>query len=294
MDFFGVLAGRALGTVPLLMPRSLSRFSLDAGATPAPIIGDDGEMTADVGMTAGAPRRVASRVAARHTSHTEMARSGESIGIERAAGETVFVGNATSSVETPMLADAPARTAQPGSRPLDAAVAAASPRARIVAHADVEHAMGDDVATSSASILGTPAFPAYSETADAVSDAPRMDALRARERLLVTHVERIDSVSAEMSLEEPAMSRVPARAEPLLVPRGPVPVQSLMPAHSSASRVAGNSIATSPSDSQPVVEVTIGRVEVRAVTPPASPVRREAAPARRVSLDEYMKRRPGT
>jgi hypothetical protein len=43
---------------------------------------------------------------------------------------------------------------------------------------------------------------------------------------------------------------------------------------------------------EPVIEVTIGRVEVRAVTPPVTE-KRQAAPSGRLSLAEYLRRRPG-
>jgi hypothetical protein len=43
--------------------------------------------------------------------------------------------------------------------------------------------------------------------------------------------------------------------------------------------------------SAPTVNVTIGRIEVRAVTPAAPPPKRTAPPAARLALEDYLKQR---
>jgi hypothetical protein len=48
-----------------------------------------------------------------------------------------------------------------------------------------------------------------------------------------------------------------------------------------------------PDPPAPTIRITIGRVEVRAVTPPPAPSRRPARPAPRMSLDEYLRSQNG-
>ncbi|QSQ27593.1 hypothetical protein JY651_22935 [Pyxidicoccus parkwayensis] len=111
-----------------------------------------------------------------------------------------------------------------------------------------------------------------------------------------TSVEAIAPVRGAAPVPERARSAVQVKAtsasdesdgRPAASPRGPsVPVQ--------AERVVSSPLPTAP-ESAPtqVVQVTIGRIEVRAATPPA-PAR--PAPARQssaLSLDEYLRRRNG-
>ncbi|WP_457651881.1 hypothetical protein [Rhodocaloribacter sp.] len=49
--------------------------------------------------------------------------------------------------------------------------------------------------------------------------------------------------------------------------------------------------AASPSGAAPAIHVSIGRVVVRAVTPPAPSRRKEAAPPNVMTLDDYLSRR---
>ena len=49
--------------------------------------------------------------------------------------------------------------------------------------------------------------------------------------------------------------------------------------------------ATSPAAGEPTIKVTIGRIEVRAVTPPAQPAKPKKPTAPRLSLDDYLRRR---
>ena len=49
--------------------------------------------------------------------------------------------------------------------------------------------------------------------------------------------------------------------------------------------------AASPTEAAPAIHVSIGRVVVRAVTPPAPSRRKEAAPSNVMTLDDYLNRR---
>jgi hypothetical protein len=51
--------------------------------------------------------------------------------------------------------------------------------------------------------------------------------------------------------------------------------------------------AAAPDPPAPTIRVTIGRVEVRAVTPTPAPSRKPARPAPRMSLDEYLRAQNG-
>jgi hypothetical protein len=82
-----------------------------------------------------------------------------------------------------------------------------------------------------------------------------------------------------------ADARVPVMPSPLVPPKADSP--AMPPSAPAEARPADR-------DDSPVVKVTIGRVEVRAVAPPAPVRERRAAPARpRMSLEEYLERRHG-
>jgi len=52
-------------------------------------------------------------------------------------------------------------------------------------------------------------------------------------------------------------------------------------------------LASSPETQSPTVHVNIGRIEVRAVTPPPAPPRRQVEPSAKLSLDDYLRQRGG-
>jgi hypothetical protein len=92
---------------------------------------------------------------------------------------------------------------------------------------------------------------------------------------------------------EAAPARGETKAAPLLAPAGPSP-GTLLPMPSRARRErqprAEPVLSTAVSPPGPVIEVTIGRVDVRAIASPQAP----APPRPRgMSLDEYLQRRPG-
>ncbi len=54
-----------------------------------------------------------------------------------------------------------------------------------------------------------------------------------------------------------------------------------------------NVTAPASSSSTPTIQVTIGRIEVRAITPPVAPAQRSRTPSPTLSLDDYLKQRNG-
>ncbi|MFZ3168357.1 MAG: hypothetical protein WA130_12130 [Candidatus Methanoperedens sp.] len=59
-------------------------------------------------------------------------------------------------------------------------------------------------------------------------------------------------------------------------------------------RFRSQNVATPKSSSStPTIQVTIGRIEVRAITPPVAPAQRSRAPSPTLSLNEYLKQRNG-
>ncbi|HWS54785.1 MAG TPA: hypothetical protein VN228_11690, partial [Pyrinomonadaceae bacterium] len=58
-------------------------------------------------------------------------------------------------------------------------------------------------------------------------------------------------------------------------------------------RAAARDDARAPAQAAPTVNVTIGRVEVRAVPAPPAPAARRAASPPHMSLEEYLRRRAG-
>jgi hypothetical protein len=78
------------------------------------------------------------------------------------------------------------------------------------------------------------------------------------------------------------------------VPRAPV--RPLTPATNRDSTQSRDRIQTvppnEPAEERPIVRVTIGRIEVRAVTPPAPPPRQAVRPpVPKLTLDDYLKSR---
>jgi hypothetical protein len=95
-------------------------------------------------------------------------------------------------------------------------------------------------------------------------------------------------VEAESEIHEP-----PIRPQTTL-PKSLSPESE--PATSRRAQVEIRAPRQSESDhaaSRPVVRVTIGRVEVRAVMPPSAPVAAPAAPSPKLSLDEYLRQQSG-
>lgn len=92
---------------------------------------------------------------------------------------------------------------------------------------------------------------------------------------------RLQSEMPERRVEGPHPALLP------LVPRG-----HGVPPKPPAPLVAMDSPPAAAAE-PPVVKVTIGRVEVRAILPPPAPERRVPAPPAALSLEEYLERRHG-
>jgi hypothetical protein len=139
-----------------------------------------------------------------------------------------------------------------------------------------------------------PANPAVSERKTALAQpaealpkifphAPAMPQERRPERLaMAQRLPEAPSPRETIRLREsPAERRTPAmRDRPVLTPPIERPRMQLMPA------------AQRPAPSEPTVQVTIGRIEVRAVSEPG-PRRKERAAPPVMSLNEYLKTRSG-
>ncbi len=90
-------------------------------------------------------------------------------------------------------------------------------------------------------------------------------------------------------------SPVMASAETLLVPLSATEILLPKQERLGPGRPPGESAPPRDQEAPPVIEITIGRVEVKAVYPPAPPARpREAVPvAPRLSLEEYLRNQNG-
>jgi hypothetical protein len=101
---------------------------------------------------------------------------------------------------------------------------------------------------------------------------------------------RYDPSSPDGSLDHQAQQLASPARQPFASQAG---VQSAQPASQTtqpADRLAGHVAPAAP----PTVKVTIGRIEVRAVPPEPPAARPEpAAPARGLSLHDYLKQRSG-
>ena len=88
----------------------------------------------------------------------------------------------------------------------------------------------------------------------------------------------------------PSLERAPAHDALPRVP-SPEPISSspMLTPHPSAIPMPAP--AASPPDASPAIHVSIGRVVVRAVTPPAPAQRKEAASSNVMTLDDYLSRR---
>jgi hypothetical protein len=85
--------------------------------------------------------------------------------------------------------------------------------------------------------------------------------------------------------------RVAAERELLLSPSSRA--QAILPPETTRFVAPTDSIKTKPTETNPAIQVKIGRVEVRAAAPASPPSRGAPQPAPKLSLDEYLKQRNG-
>ncbi len=74
---------------------------------------------------------------------------------------------------------------------------------------------------------------------------------------------------------------------------GAPPIRGRREQPESVSHAAGESTSVSTRTEESTIRVSIGRIDVRAVSPPASPPRRTKQPAPKMSLDDYLRARSG-
>jgi hypothetical protein len=306
-DFLGNLAARGLGLVRTLEPRLPSRFEAPpaAGVTPglAVAAGDGEGVGAEDAVALGGT------------------------GLLGAAPQPVFVVSDARSRPAPAAASSPAAAAAPGPAPGDASVqephaaVAQSPlpsaparsnpelrRRRRAAALAVELAASASppapaavVAPSSpaplpgAGLLPPPAGPRDEVGAGRVAREGQEPHVKGRARTPVA-----DRLQPPASVASAARTGVPAAAAAPLRPREAAIHPGDAPAASAAASTAARQLPRRaarerplPGAPAPVIQVTIGRLEVRAMPAPAPGSRKQAAPAPRgaPTLEEYLRQR---
>ncbi len=125
--------------------------------------------------------------------------------------------------------------------------------------------------------LSTAARDDFSAPADPVQIAPS----QSQDRAAVAQPDVRAVASPVDPLRSLSRDKPSAAAHAILAPRLPLPEPVAQPAQPSMSKM-----------SEPVVHVTIGRVEIRAVSAPAAQ-KRSAPPKPALSLSDYLQRRSG-
>ncbi len=305
MDLFGSLAGRAAGEATLLLPRPVSRFAPPPAALPpggqgleatpleaAPALGDArraasgparAPAAAPLMVTAERPRSLEpapggpAPAAARPPVDLAAEAGGRGApGRRRVAGEPAAGGLEAREVPDPIAGTGDERAGATAGR--------SARRARRVAPANADEAVPAAL-PHAAPPMASPAPPPVAAAA-----APVLEPAGAR----AAPPPPATLQPAVQDRASPRRPRGPGREPalpPLLAPRQPLrPVAAV---RAPASVDAERRLAPAQGEeAAPVIEITIGRVEVRAVTaaaPKAAP-----APVRpRVSLEAYLRRRPG-
>ncbi|MGH7467335.1 MAG: hypothetical protein ACRENP_05050 [Longimicrobiales bacterium] len=265
MDLFQTVVAKAMGALPLLWPRGVSRFAEDVApleswhqAEPVPQIehGSMGEARGEDSAAEGAlVEKVTGRTAVAHpvTAHIRQVAHDSPVQAERDGSAERVLPALTLETPPKQVAEIPVPDTTRG-------IASAQPRSRPPVQAQV-----------------APPSPHRQEPV-LVSPAGRAP----REQGGQTKLPEAESMATRPML---------ARAQPpLLVPAAPLVLPVAVRARDDRTAAAP---AAPEGDDAPVIEVTIGRVDVRAVTAHV-PERPEATRARRVSLDEYLRRRGGS
>lgn len=103
-------------------------------------------------------------------------------------------------------------------------------------------------------------------------------------------------VNARPGLTDPADQSRRANQEPMLIrPRVARADESSLHDRATTNEAAANQTASTANGDQaaPTIRVTIGRIEVRAITQAAPPARRAATPEPKLSLEDYLRSRNG-
>lgn len=305
MDFFARVAEKVVGRVPMLRPRPVSLLA-DRGALvdASPILDTVPDAAEPAARAAGqestwrprpapagpgpVPRAADDRVAPPLESRPAPRLSAKS---------PVPEGGDQEVSEAPLIAlrhaPIPLRGSPPTQRETDQSAIPAPPVARASAPA-----RGTPPASASSADGPRPAGPRpLGAPAASQPPAPRRSLDRSLDASMGSS-RRATSAGRDDTPDAPRPSRVWAEPEanhesaPLLAVHGPPPalVLSLRPAEPAWPEPAAPAVPEPAAP--PVVEVTIGRVDVRAIVPPR-PERPVSPKANRLTLDEYLKRPPG-
>ncbi|CAN5631731.1 hypothetical protein BH23GEM10_BH23GEM10_00220 [soil metagenome] len=292
MDVFSRLAARAVGDVPVLRPRPLSRFA------PAPLApGEAARGHAEVSWDAAghegrAPDHDAASAAqsaapllerrVAPVTESQRARAATDVDAARppvtaAAAIAANIAVARLFAVTPpdnMRAGSGSRTDALAHQPAHGPVELQHRPAPLLREAS-------PVTTDRASIESASSRPAAPRFADTHAPPPLRppmvaptDVAPASPAVTDARPAAVPLLKSSMPAAAAVLSPDPQHATPPRITPAPAPARQVPPAAEAAR----------------VIEITIGRVEVRAMRPP-SPVRAPQPP--RLSLDEYMRQRPG-
>ncbi len=288
MDLFARAAEKAFGQGNLLRPRLHSWFAeaepvrapVDESVEEAPIEGED-ETSATVAPATRRrmPRREEPAPAALPRSEPRpepapVPPRGAEVTIETGAVE--LTGSPEPAAPTQPESDLPDEVRQPVRRRKRGATTRPLETARA-------HRVDDLAAPQITTEAHHPAHPRVEPTSVAArAAAATKTSFRAPARAQPAVAPRVE------------VSETPEDTVPLLAPPFPAPAMVLgpgvvqaPPARPNATEESGEAVTG------PTIEVTIGRVEVRAVTAARPPARQSPKPAERLSLDEYLRQRPG-
>ncbi len=298
MNLFDALAARAAGEAAVLVPRPVSRFApgLQSAAAAAP---DAVATVATVSpgtrppprryRPADEPPQVAAGPPAAPTPFAAEAgpqRGGDGFGDPRRSAVTPRAEPGSPDVQAPEPRTDADRAGHSGGVTARTRVARGPRSGESTSPAPTPHEEAPELppiaallARSHAARVESPE-PAAIEPAIRPGDHAAMGEPRAAEPTRERHPSTASSAA-----------RRPTPDPPLLVAPGTPPVPAA--SRADALRVGEPTKSGMAGEEQgPVIEITIGRVEVRAVTPPSP--KPKAAPTRpRVSLEEYLHRRPG-
>ncbi|MCI0435101.1 MAG: hypothetical protein L0271_15885 [Gemmatimonadetes bacterium] len=301
MEFFARIHAKAVGAGPLLRPRLASWYADPVEPAPAEVPSDDAT-PAPILRRSASPSMSESGAAAPRDADAP---------IRRPLLEPIESERSQTHSRVP---DAPIETPAPAERlARDRRQRSPAPESREARDGSEESAPARSERRSRRDAPRVPpiAEPEPAPSVDEVFRTARPERARSRrsrepvaepaaeiERLAPAARERL---RAPISPREPVLlenvETVPARGQtiavPLLAPAGPSPA-TLLPLPSRARRErqprAEPLLSTAVSPPTPVIEVTIGRVDVRAIASPQAPT---PPSPRGMSLDEYLQRRPG-
>jgi hypothetical protein len=343
-DFLTRLAGRTLGTTPILKPWTPSRFEVGPGlemvepfpeaASPVERLRTLEERPTEIAASQpslpappGASPRVEERLAASQKGRGVEAQRPSEI-FEQIFEQPAAVSSKTFRQESgafPPVREEPVhdavrlRRTPPTGQPEGASATEGSERAETLPSPrsfgpfptpqdDPEAAVVDlaslgtiPSATSSRGARSAPPAVESERIAEPLFlERPRESAIggeravaagRSRRGPLTTPLVNLEDANAERAV--PSLREPETRMEEPLVRSSLVPREVLHEAFGGASEApqAAGWIAGERVEPEPTIEITIGRIEVKAPPQPPAPRPRPARPGPRISLNEYLRRR---